>query len=268
MNGTRGGMGWAGRLLIGLILIILGAAAAVWALARYEKAAEFLGVSPVETPVRSALPAPPVPALNNLAPPAAQPAAADDRTRVAEIEARLAHVERTSQLAAGSAGRADALVVAFAARRAIDRGAPLGFLENLLVDRFGAQHARAVATIISASRAPVRLDQLNEEFTQLEPDLRGGGSGESWWAGFRREIGSLVEIRHSKTPSTKPETRYRRASSRLSAGDVEGALAEAMRLPGAEAASSWVAKARRYIAAHQALDELESAALMSGAAGR
>jgi hypothetical protein len=35
-----------------------------------------------------------------------------------------------------------------------------------------------------------------------------------------------------------------------------------MRLPGAARAGDWVAKARRYIAAHRALDEVESAALM------
>ena len=39
--------------------------------------------------------------------------------------------------AAGSAGRADAMLVAFAARRAIDRGVALGYLEPLLVQRFG-----------------------------------------------------------------------------------------------------------------------------------
>jgi hypothetical protein len=37
-----------------------------------------------------------------------------------------------------------------------------------------------------------------------------------------------------------------------------------MRLPGASSASDWTDKARRYIAAHRALDEIESAALLSG----
>jgi len=39
-----------------------------------------------------------------------------------------------------------------------------------------------------------------------------------------------------------------------------------MRLPGAANANAWVAKARRYIAAHRALDEIESAALLTGPA--
>ncbi|QIK78640.1 hypothetical protein G7077_06755 [Sphingomonas piscis] len=235
----------------------------MWALARYDRAAVFLGIATakpaplVSAPQPSAAPVPAAPA---------QPLTPADQGRVAQLEQRLAAVERTTQMAAGSAGRADALVVAFAARRAIDRGVPLGFIENLLVDRFGAQHQRAVATVISAGRTPVRLQQLKDEYAALEPELRGGGARESWWSSFRRGFSSLLEIRHAEQPSAKPETRYLRASDRLSDGDVEGALAETMRLPGAPAAGAWVAKARRYVASHQALDELEGAALMAGSA--
>ena len=77
-----------------------------------------------------------------------------------QLERALARVENATQRAEGFAGRADALVVAFAARRAIDRGVALGYLEPLLIGRFGAQHQQAVATIITASRQPVRLDDL------------------------------------------------------------------------------------------------------------
>ena len=38
-------MSWSARLLVGLVLIILGAAAATWALAHYQPAARFLGVA-------------------------------------------------------------------------------------------------------------------------------------------------------------------------------------------------------------------------------
>jgi hypothetical protein len=61
-----------------------------------------------------------------------------------------------------------------------------------------------------------------------------------------------------------PEARYNRALQHLSSGDVDQALAETMRLPGAARAADWVQKARRYVAAHRALDEIESAALLSG----
>jgi hypothetical protein len=81
---------------------------------------------------------------------------------------------------------------------------------------------------------------------------------------LKREIGGLVEIHPADRPAANPDARYRRASQRLASGDVDQALAETMRLPGASRASEWVAKARRYVAAHRALDEIESAALLGG----
>lgn len=262
MNGTsyRKGTGWGARLLIGLVLVIVGAAAATWALARYEPAARFLGVAPPQpqlAPRPVALTAAP-----QAPPPAQRPQAAED-DRIADLESRLARVENATQRAEGSAGRADALVVAFAARRAIDRGVALGYLENLLVERFGPQHQRAVATIITAARQPVRLNDLIAEYETLGPDLRRGGPQDSWWTNFRRELGELVQVHRANSPSPSPDARYNRALQRLSSGEVDQALAETMRLPGAANASAWVAKARRYIAVHRALDEIESAALLA-----
>ena len=169
------------------------------------------------------------------------------------------------QRAEGSAGRADALVVAFAARRAIDRGVALGYLETLLVDRFGAQHQQAVATIITASHQPVRLDDLIAEYETLGPELRRGGPQDSWWTNFKRELGSLVEVHRADRPAVEP----RRALQPRAAAPVVG-----RRRPGAGrndaaarrgARGDWVAKARRYVAVHRALDEIESAALLAGA---
>lgn len=251
---------WSTRLLIGLVLIIAGAAAATWALARYQPAAEFLGV---------VQPAEPAPAQQRvLAPPSGQPAVTQPSVdpRIAILEARLARVENATQQAQGSAGRADALVVAFAARRAIDRGVALGYLENLLVERFGQRHQRAVGTVIAASHQPVRLNDLIAEYETLGPELRRGGPQDSWWTNFKRELGSLIEIHRADEPSANADARYNRALKRLSAGEVDQALAETMRLPGASRASGWVAKARRYVAAHRALDEIESAALLGDVA--
>ena len=262
MNGTRTGMGWAARLLVALVLIIVGAAAAVWALGHYQPAARFLGVVPAQQPVMLT----PKPVVMNPQPqaPPAQPTAQSqaENQKIADLENRVAAVESATAQAEGSAGRADALVIAFAARRAIDRGVALGYLENLLVDRFGAQHRAAVATVITASHQPVRLDDLITEYDSLGPDLRRGGPQDSWWTNLKRELGDLVEIHSAERPATNPEAEYQRARQRLASGDVEQALAETMRLPGAARAGDWVAKERRYIAAHRALDEIESAALM------
>jgi hypothetical protein len=183
---------------------------------------------------------------------------------VAELESRIDSLQNATQRAEGFAGRADALVVAFAARRAVDRGVALGYLEPLLVERFAGQHRAAVATIITNSRQPVRLSELIEQYQTLGPDLRSGGPHDSWWTNFRRELGTLVEVHRAERPATNPEARYNRALQQLSAGDVDQALAETMRLPGAERASDWTNKARRYIGSHRALDEIESAALLTG----
>ena len=201
-----------------------------------------------------------------IAPPPRQPQRPTRRNnqQIAALEQRVDEVENATERAEGFAGRADALVVAFAARRAIDRGVALGYLENLLVDRFGAQHQAAVATIITASHQPVRLEDLHSEYEALGPTCAaaarrtaGGRASNARWA-------SLVEVHRAERPAVNPEARYNRALRRLSTGDVDQALAETMRLPGAARASDWTAKARRYVAAHRALDEIESAALLPG----
>jgi len=260
MNGTRP-TGWGARLAIGLVLVLAGAAAATWGLAHFQRAARVLGVvqpapAQITTKPDALTSQPAAPARQAAAPSAAETA------RIGELENRLARVENATQRAEGSAGRADALVVAFAARRAIDRGIALGYLENLLVGRFGRDHQQAVATIVTASHQPVRLDDLAAEYDGLGDALRRDGPREGWWSGFRRELGDLVQVRHATRPAPSADARYARAQERLAAGQVDQALAETMRMPGAAQASGWVAKARRYVAVHRALDEIESAALL------
>jgi hypothetical protein len=256
-------MGWSGRLLVSLVLILAGAAAAVWGLAHYQPAARLLGILP---PAQQPVALTPKPVVTNPTPLPTQaaPIQPAEDARLAVLEQRLAQVENATQRAEGSAGRADALVIAFAARRAIDRGVALGYLENLLVGRFGPQHQAAVATIITAAHQPVRLEELVSEYEGLGTELRSGAPQDSWWTNFRRELGSIVEVHRADRPAVNPEARYNRALQHLSSGDVDQALTETMRLPGAARAGEWTTKARRYIAAHRALDEIESAALLSG----
>ncbi len=257
----RRGPSFLSLLLLALLMLALGAAGAVWALTRWDAAAALVGVRPAEPapppPARALAPAPsPTPS------PAPAPLPADALARVGDLEARLARVESATTRAAGSAGRADALLIAFAARRAIDRGVPLGYLEPLLSSRFGQTHRQAVATIVTASRRPVRLDQLAADFDALEPMLKRGDPDEGMLAALRRELGSLVTVRHADRPSPRPSPTYERAKARLASGQVDQALAEAMRLPGIAGAEHWVADARTYVATHRALDEVETAALL------
>ena len=258
MNDAR--PNWTARLAWAVLLIVAGAALATWALARSAPAARLLGVAPAPetTTVLRLAPA---------APPAEASALPQEAARLAAVEGRLAAVENATQRAQGSAGRADALLVAFAARRAVDRGLALGYLEPLLIERFGRAHEQAVATIVTSARQPVRLDQLIDSYSALGADLRSAGPDEGWWTGVRRELGTVISIRRADAPSVRPQARYDRAYARLERGEVDAALAETMRLPGVGRAEGWVAQARRYIAAHRALDEIESAALLPGAPG-
>lgn len=255
----RQGPSWGTRLLIAVTLILVGAAGAAWALARYDQAARVLGVAP--EPQRGRIVSL-KPADTGEAADEPQGPARDDQ--LATLEARLARVENATQRVEGSAGRADALLVAFAARRAIDRGVALGYLETLLVDRFGNGHARAVATIVTGSHSPVSLAELVGDYEKLGAELRKGGPDEGLWTAVKREFSTLVEIRQASRPSIKPEARYNRSLDLLRRGEVDSALAETMRLPGAVRANAWAAKARRYVAIQRALDEVESAALLAG----
>lgn len=254
---SRQGMSWTARFAWALLLLVAGAALATWGLSRWDEGARFLGVAP--RPPMQAVSRAPAPVAQQ---PAPQTLAAADASRIAVLESRLGAIESKAQAAAGSAGRADALLVAFAARRAVDRGVALGYLEPLLVQRFGNAHQAAVATIVTASRDPVRLDALIADYEELGPALRGGGPDEGWWTGFKRELGAIVSIHRADTPSPQPQARFERALARLQSGEVDQALAETMRMPGAASADQWILRARRYIAAHRALDEIESAALL------
>lgn len=262
---SRGGTTWLARTLIALVLILVGAAAATWGLARSERAAQLLGVAPAAP---AAQPQPLQPDLRQQLPSAQQAQPSDTLNpaiaeQISQLQARIQRVESESEQVQGSAGRADALLIAFAARRAVERGVALGYLEPLLVERFGPRHPQAVATIVTASRQPVRLTRLIAAYQDLEPQLVGPPPDQGVWDGIRRGFSSLVTVRRSDRPSSQPQARYERALSHLMSGEVDAALAETMRLPGAPRAREWIINARRYVAAQRALDEIESSALVS-----
>ena len=256
-------------LALPLLAFLAGIAAMGWLLARSGTAAAFLGVTTAPPPAAEA-PAPQVAVerepLVEAAPdgPPGERLVIDPETtrRVNRLEERLALLDLQSRAAVGNADRAEGLLVAFAARRAIDRGVALGYIETLLRQRFAATEPQAVATVLTVARQPVTVQSLQKSFQEVAPHLSGGGQGQSWWGAFKTELAGLVTIRRENTPSTQPAERLRRAGQSLEAGQVEVALLEVLRLPGHERADRWIADARRYVASHRALDRLESAALL------
>jgi len=242
-------------------------------LSHWDAAARVIGVAPPPAPQPEIAFAPESPARpSGPAPAPGRPSVADEPERividpeigrrVAALEARIGQVDTQSRAAVGNADRAEGLLVAFAARRALDRGVALGFLEALLRQRFGETQPQAVGMVILAARDPVTLQELQGGLQQLGPLLTGAGPNQSWWGAFRGELGSLITVRREGTPSPVPAERLARATRWLESGEVAPALAEVQRMPGAEHAQDWVMRARRYVSARRALDTIETAALL------
>jgi len=252
-------------LLIGLVSFILGAVAVSWALTQWAPARQLLTpAAPAPStnrPMTVAAGPAPVATLSNPGVAAMPEAVAITESRVAGLEARLAQIDAQAANASNNAARAEGLLIAFAVRRAIDRGVGLGYLEGQLRDRFAETQPRAVAAIISAAQAPVTVDTLGQQLELLTPALAGGGPDESWLSAIRRTAGSMFIVRKATTPSPSLDDRLARARLALDGGQVDTALAEIARLPSRAAATDWMAAARRYIEAHRALDILEAAAL-------
>jgi len=215
---------------------------------------------PVPDPVQPALAArPAASAATDVATLAAREQALAAKLDV--IDTRIQASDADARTAASYAGRAEAMMLVFGARRAIERGQQLGPIAAELRVRFGELDGRAVATVIRGAEEPVTLEDLRVAFDQIAPRLSTGVPGESWWDGLRREAATLVIVRKENAASPHPRARLARARRLLGQGHVEAASAEVARLPGAQGAESWIAAANRYVETRNALDALEAAAI-------
>lgn len=208
-----------------------------------------------------------------LSAPAPQPSAAQDalaqqqgglEARMSAMEQRLTSLDLQSQASAGNAARAEGLLIAFSARRAVERGEPLGYLENQLNLRFGAAEPGAVKDVINAARNPVTVEQLTARLEGLSPVLAKEAEDGVSWAWLKRELGELFIVRKESAPSPLPEDRMSRARMRLQSGLIDGAIGEVRNLPGGESAvgRAWIADAQRYSKAMKGLDRIERAAIL------
>jgi hypothetical protein len=182
--------------------------------------------------------------------------------RISGMEQRLARLDLQSQAVSGNAARAEGLLIAFAARRAVERGENLGWLEDQIELRFGAADPAAVRAIIAASQEPVTTDQLVARLDELAPRLTQEVEQGVSWSWFKRQVSEMFIIRKDTTPSPLPHDRLARARSRLQAGAIDAAIASVQQLPGAPAAAGWIKDASRYGAAIKALERLEQKAIL------
>lgn len=248
------------RMAIGAVLaaFLLGVVA-TWYLTRGDgfSLGGLFEIRSAEAPSVAATAAPPA----RTATPDAEEAAGLDQ-RLAEMEQRLARLDVEAQAAEGNAGRAEDLLVALASRRAIERGAPLGYLAEQLRLRFGEARPGAVRTLIDAARKPVTLDGLLTRLDAITPQLVKAPREQGALGWLSREVGSLFVVRREEAPSPAPEARIERARELLASGRVEEAVSEVRAMPGAAQAHAWVADATRYAAAQRALETLETAAVL------
>ena len=251
-----------GRAVLAVLFILAALAGGVW----YGWKTGWLEVhvsglvpaSPIPSPSASMSQAAAQTTANLAATDAALTAAA---AKVSALEQRLAELNQQAVAAAGQAAQAEALLVAFAARRAIERGQPLGYLEAQLRVRFGATQQAAVDRVIAAAQKPVTLPMLSETFEKLSPQLIGGAKSEGTWDWMTRQMSELFVIRHADTPSPTAESRAARVREALAGGRIDVAISEVERMPGKDAATEWLAHARDYANVEHALDQLETAAL-------
>lgn len=177
-----------------------------------------------------------------------------------QLSLRVRDVDGSARAASGYATRAERMMVAFAVRRVIERGQPLGPLEPQLRARFAESHAEAVDTLVRTAADPVTIEDLRLALDRIAPRLLSAPD-DGLWDHVRRLLGEMVVLRQEDSPSPRPADRLRRARRTLEAGQVEAALAEVAHLPGVEAGASWIAAARRYVTARQALAEIDQAAI-------
>lgn len=182
--------------------------------------------------------------------------------RVAMLEDRISRIDFQTHAAAGNAGRAEGLLIAFAARRMVDRGEPLGYVADQLRLRFMNAQPRAVQTVIDFARNPVTIDGLAARLEALSPELTVKQSDESVWDRARHELSSLFVVRRDAGTLASPTARIDRARVMLTARRIDSAIGEVERLPGANSAETWIADARRFEATQKALDLLETTAML------
>ena len=248
----RGSGGWRSLLLAAMVGLLLGGGAALWVARAMPGWMAAMMASGWHGPLVGQ-PAPPTGAAMTDAAMSAH---------IAALEQRLNRIDAQASAEDAHTARAEALLVAYAARRAIDRGAPLGYLEDQLRIRFGAALPLAVATVITAGKQPLTLDTLSAQLLGMAPRLTGSTPSDSGWSRFRNDMANLFVLRREAAPGPAPTARLDHAQLCLREGRIDDAIADVQLLPHPGDAQMWIASARHYADVQRALDALETAAIM------
>lgn len=247
-----------GLVIFALICFAIGIAAMGWLLSEWTPARNLLLGEAVITspsaPTVPEIPSAPAPAISDANQPSTE-------AHMAKIEEKLAIIDQQADSASTDAARAERMMIAFAARRAIERGTPLGYLEGALMRQFGNADAGAVSTIIKAGRAPVTLEQLEEGLDATRSNLMTSGAEPGWFRNLWRDVGNIAVIKQEGEDRLSPDQRFDRATQALERDRVEIAIREVQAMPGHGSAKGWLDQASRYVQARRALDRLEAITL-------
>lgn len=250
-----------GLVIFALVCFAVGIAVMGWLLSEWTPARKMLfGETEVAAP---ALPEAPTEAV------AAAPTDPTDTTdlppsteaHMAKIEEKLAIIDQQADSASTDAARAERMMIAFAARRALERGTPLGYLEGALMRQFGASDPSAVSVVVKAGRMPVTLEQLEEGLDAARSDLITPSGKTGWFGSLWRDVGNIAVIKQEGEDRLSPDQRFDRAKRALERDRVEIAIREVQAMPGSGRAKNWLEKANRYVQTRKALDRLEAITL-------
>ncbi len=169
-------------------------------------------------------------------------------------------VDSSTALAPGNSARTEGMLIASAARRAIDAGQPLGYVGDQLRLRFGGSQPQNVATLLSASARPVTLAGLQSGLDTIGDLLLSRSNSTGLLLRIQREMNELFVLRKAGTLSTAPSQRLLRAKKYAASGNIAAAISEVQKMPGAARGLDWLTKAGAYVATHKALDAIERAA--------
>ena len=250
-------------MLLALLAFGLGVAGTVWLASRgYLEDLGLVERAPAPAAVRSSVSPGFGAAATNRENPAEREVVGDVEARLAMLEDRLSRIDLQANAASGNAARAEGLLIAFAARRMVDRGERLGFLADQLRLRFANAQPRAVSTVIAFAREPVTADQLAARLEALSPELTMTAPDTGFLDRALSDISNLFTVRREPSEVIGPQAAIERARLMLRTGRIDEAVAQVQRLPGAEVADKWIADARRYAQVQNALDLIETAAML------
>lgn len=245
-----------GLVYFAIVALVLGIVAFGWTLQKTRQVAELQHV-PSATSGRNAK-------ASVSAPPPAAPFTLDAaEARMTMLETRLAEAEQRAKTARDDASRAERLLILAAARRMIDHGAQLGYLEARLQREFAPTYPRDVGLIAAGARQPVTLAQLTQELGAIADALKTAPGEEGWVGGLMTDLRGIAVVRRADAPSDAPAKRLERAQRAIARDQVDLAIREVAAMPGAPKARAWLDRAKRYVAVHGALDRLEAVTILN-----